>query len=218
MPGMAGHVRLGVPVAGALAICVFVHGRTQSPEAMEAEAIRHLAAPGVAHVLPRAGDACWYHARAIDPLTEATRAELAQSLADLAALIADLRAEAPGVPLLLGGFSQGACLAVEHALSGGDADAVAALTGCRVGVEADARPQALRPGLPVYLTAGQDDPWIPLDAFAGACVALGRGGARLRADVVPGRPHRMEPAELAMLDGMLGDLAAGRAPWMEAPR
>jgi phospholipase/carboxylesterase len=218
MPGMVGHVRLGVPVAGARAICVFVHGRNQSPEGMAADVIRHLTVPGVDHILPRSGDACWYRALAVDPLTDATRAELGQSLADLGALIAALRGEAPGVPLLLAGFSQGACLSVEHAMAGGDADAVVALTGCRVGVEGDARPDALRPGLPVYLTAGQDDPWISLTAFAAACVALGRGGARLRADVFPGRPHRMAPAEIAMLDAILADLTQGRAPRMEAPR
>lgn len=218
MPGIVDHVRLGTPVTGARAICVFVHGRNQSPEAMAADVIRHLAAPVVAHILPRAGDACWYRALAVDPLTDGTRAELAQSLADLGALIASLRAEAPGIPLLLGGFSQGACLSVEHAMAGGDADAVAALTGCRVGVATDTRAAAPRPGLPVYLTAGQDDPWIPLNAFAQATVELGRGGAVLRTDVFPGRPHQVAPAEIAMLDGMLADLTAGRAPRMEAPR
>lgn len=218
MPGIADHVRLGAPVAEAEALCVFVHGRGQSPEAMDEAVIRHLRTPGVAHVLPRAADGSWYRALAVDPLTETARAELARSLADLAALVAALRAEAPGRPLLLAGFSQGACLALEHAFAGGDADAVAALTGCRVGVAGDARPAALRAGLPVYLTAGQDDPWIALPAFAQAAVELGRGGARLRADVFPGRPHAVAPAEIAMLDAMLADLSAGRTPGMEAPR
>lgn len=218
MPGIVDHVRQGVAVAEAQLVCVFVHGRNQSPELMQEAVIRHLHAPGVAYVLPRAADACWYRALAVDPKTESTRDELAHSLADLGALIASLRVEAPGKPLLLAGFSQGACLSLEHAFAGGDADAVVALTGCRVGVPEDDRPSALAPDLPVYLTAGQDDPWIPLPAFAQAMVELGRGGARLRADVFPGRPHEVAAAEIAMLATVLADMTAARTPRMEAPR
>jgi phospholipase/carboxylesterase len=218
MPGLVDHIRLGAPVAEAAVLCVFVHGRNQSPEEMQEAVIRHLRAPDVGHVLPRADDRCWYNALAVAPLTDTTRDELGRSLADLGALVASLRAEAPGTPLLLAGFSQGACLALEHAFAGGPAQAVAALTGCRVGADDDTRPAALAGGLPVYLTGGQDDPWIPLPAFARAAVELGRGGAKLRTDVFPARPHEVSAAEIAMLDAMLADLGAGRTPRMEAPR
>jgi phospholipase/carboxylesterase len=186
---------------------------------MKAAVVRHLSTPDVAFALPLAGDNRWYRPLAIDPLTTETRAELGASLADLAQLVQALRAEAPGRPLALAGFSQGACLSLEHAFTGKAApDAVVAFTGCRVGATLDARPSALPAGLPVYLTGGSNDPWIPVSAFAEAAAELGRGEAALRMDVFPGRPHEVSAPEIAMLDAVLTDLAAGRAPRFEVPR
>lgn len=219
MPGVADILSLGVAPERAKVLCVFVHGRNQSPEEMEAAVIRRLSAPDVAYALPRAEGKTWYNARAVDPLTEVTRTELAASLIGLAETLAGLRSAAPGVPLVLGGFSQGACLSLEHAFTGHSApEALVAFTGCRVGVAADDRPDALIPGLPVYLSAGSADPWIPVTAFAEAATALGQAEAQLRCDVFPARPHEVSDAEIALLDSVLADMATGRSPRMEAPR
>ena len=207
---MAGSLALGVAPSRARVLCVFLHGRTQAPEMMQAAVIGHLTAPHVAYLLPRAERASWYSTRAVDPLTEVARGELARSIADVAAAVVALQAAAPGVPLVLAGFSQGACLALELAFSGKVVvQGVVALTGCRVGGDGD-RPAILPLGLPVWLTTGQDDPWIPLPAFAQAVVALGQAGARVRAEIFPARPHEISAEEIAMLDGILGGLAAGR--------
>ncbi|WP_374429890.1 alpha/beta hydrolase [Tabrizicola sp.] len=219
MPGVADILFRGADPGRAKVLCIFVHGRNQSPEEMEAAVIRRLSARDVAFALPRAGDKTWYNARAVDSLTETTRAELAASLEGLAATVLDLRGKAPDLPLVLGGFSQGACLSLEHAFSGKAApDAVVAFTGCRVGIASDDRPHALPSGLPVYLSAGSADPWIPVAAFAEAATSLGQAEARLRCDVFPGRPHEVSDAEIAMLDSVLSDLASGLVPLMEAPR
>ncbi|MCX7287113.1 MAG: hypothetical protein NTW20_06020 [Rhodobacterales bacterium] len=219
MPGIADILTLGVPPDEARVLCIFVHGRGQTPEEMEVAVIRRLSAPDAAFALPRAIGKSWYSARAIDPLEDTTRAELAVSLAGLAGTIADLRDKAPGTPLVLAGFSQGACLALEHAFAGrAKPDAVIAFTGCRVGLAGDDRPADLSPGLPVYLSAGSDDPWIPLSAFAEAAVDLGNAGAALRCDVFPSRPHEVSHAEIAMLETVLRDQSLGRKPRMEAPR
>ncbi len=213
MPGIVDIQRLGVTVDRARVLCILLHGRNQSPEAMEAAVLRHLSTPDVAFALPRAGDKCWYTALAVDPLCAKTWAELGTSLGHLATLVQSLRDQFPGRAVVLAGFSQGACLALEHAFTGkAPPDAVVALTGCRVGVAGDDRPSQLQRGLPVYLSAGQDDPWIPLPAFAQAAIELGAGGATLRMDVFPDRPHEVSAAEIGMLDSVLSDLAAGRAP------
>ncbi len=215
---MDGVLHLGASPAKASALCVFVHGRGQTPEDMADGVIRHLP-QDVAYALPRATDKSWYAARAIDPLMPATRAELAASLMQLAGVIAAFRNIAPGKPLLLAGFSQGACLAVEHAFAGNHApDALAALTGCRVGVAADTRAANLPPGLPVYLSGADADPWIPVAAFADAVAALATHGAALRADIFPGREHAVSAPEITMLAGILRDLSQGQKPRMEGPR
>ncbi len=186
---------------------------------MQSHVLARLAAPGVAFILPRAPTGAWYAARAVDPLTAVARAELADALDHLAAAVAAARAGNPGLPVLLAGFSQGACLSIEYAFRDlPPVDALAAFTGCRVGVQADDRPEALRPGLPVYLSGSDADPWIPVAAFADAAQSLGRAGARLRADVIPGRAHEVSDAEIAMLGSVLADLSAGRAPGMGAAR
>lgn len=219
MPGVADILFRGVEPAKAKVLCIFVHGRNQSPEEMEAAVIRRLSARDVAFALPRAEGKTWYNARAVDPLMDTTRAELEVSLEGLAAAVSDLRGKAVGLPLVLAGFSQGACLSLEHGFRGkAPVDAIAAFTGCRVGLVSDDRPAALPPGLPVYLSAGSADPWIPVAAFAEAAAELGQAEARLRCDVFPARPHEVSAAEIAMLDGILSDLAAGHAPRMEASR
>lgn len=219
MTPTAGTLRSGSGAPEARAICVFVHGRGQSPEEMQSQVLARLALPAVAFFLPRAPRGAWWDARAVAPLTPDASTQLADAIGHLAAALAAARTEVPGRPLLLAGFSQGACLAVEYLCAGLPApDALAAFTGCRVGTAADGRPEAAPAGIPVYLSGGDADPWIPVEAFADAAQSLGRGGVRLRADLFPGRGHEVSDAEIAMLGGMLQDLAAGRSPGMAAAR
>ena len=197
MTSEPGPLRLGPTGPAAKALCVFVHVRGQTPEDMEAHVVARLGVDDIAFVLPRAPKGAWYQARAVDPLTPVARAELAAALDHLAAAVAAARAAYPGLPA---------------------PDALAALTGCRVGVAADGRPEAAPRGLPVYLSGADADPWIPAGAAGDAIGSLGVQGAVVRADLFPGRPHEVSDTEIAMLRGMLGDLAAGRSPRMEAPR
>jgi phospholipase/carboxylesterase len=211
MQAAADMLRIGASPASARAACVFLHGRGQSPEEMAAGPLAGLDLGRIAAALPAAPDRSWYAARAIDPLSDATRAALAAALGVVEATLAALRVAAPGAPVALAGFSQGACVALEYAFSGRPApDAVLAFTGCRVGRAGDARPNVLPFGLPVYLSGADADPWIPTDALAEAAGELARGGAALRLDVFPGRPHEIGAAEIHMLAGALDDLAAGR--------
>jgi phospholipase/carboxylesterase len=204
----------------AKALCVLVHGRGQSPEEMQSHIVERLDAPDVAFVLPRAEGGVWYAAKAVDPLTEEARSALGSSLDHLARDIAEARAShGEDLPLVLAGFSQGACLALEYAFAGHDApDALVALTGCRVGVREDDRPRDLAAGLPVYLTGSDADPWIPVEAFCEAARELAEGGAQLRADVIPGRAHEVSDVEIAMLKSVLADIAAGGRVTMAAAR
>jgi phospholipase/carboxylesterase len=214
---MSDTLHLGADLAKAKAVCVFVHGRGQSPEEMADHVIRHLPQDH-AYLLPRAAGGSWYAARAVDPLTDDTRTALGASLAQLRSTIAAVRA-ASAAPLVLAGFSQGACLSLELACTGQSSpDTVVAFTGCRVGTPADNRPRAMPRGLPVYLTGGDADPWIPVSAFAEAVADLGTQGAALRADIFPGRGHVVGAAERAMLASVLTDLASGRPPGLAAPR
>ena len=198
-------LHVGCDASRADALCVFVHGRGQSPEAMVEAVLDRLDLARVHVALPRALSGAWYDARAVDPLTDATRGQLAAGLDDLARIVASLRAAGGRRPLVLAGFSQGACLAAEYAFLKGReaADGLCLLTGCRVGVASDDRPRSDLPGLPVYASGGDKDTWIPVGAFTAICGELAAAGTRLRAESFPGRPHEVCDAEIAALRAML---------------
>ncbi|MGO7335653.1 alpha/beta hydrolase [Rhizobium leguminosarum] len=210
-------LRLGVPPEDAKVLCVFVHGRTQAPEDMREQVIGRLKTAGIAYVLPRAAGNSWYDARAVDPLTNEARRQLGASLDHVRTVVADFTRDARrSVPMLLGGFSQGACLTLEYAMKFGPWDgAMVNLTGCRVGTPACERPFADLDRMPVYLTGSDKDPWIPVDAFAGAAEALGKARAELRCDIFPDRAHEASAAEVAQLDEILSALAAGNKPFRQ---
>ncbi|MBV0912461.1 alpha/beta hydrolase [Anianabacter salinae] len=200
----------GAAADAARAVAVVLHGRGQTPKDMTGAICDRLATRGVRFVLPSPGGAGWYDAKAVEPMTDRTETQLRAALSIVAEAEAAARAACPGVPLVLIGFSQGACLVIEHLMRGGQADAAAMLTGCRVGAGTDGLPRADLPGIPVYCSNGDDDPWIPTWAFLSAISDLTGAGARLRCDVFPGRAHEVSAPEIAALDGLLADVAAGQ--------
>jgi len=197
----------------ARAVCVFAHGRGQTPNDMVDTILSRLAVPDVRFVLPRAPRPAWYDAKAVDPLTDQTRAQLDEALEVLADAVTQARAELPGLPLIVGGFSQGACLATEYLMRGGAADAAVLLTGCRVGAAGDALPVADLSGLPVYAANSDADPWIPLPDWHRAVADLAGAGARLRCDVVPGRGHEASDTECLAFADLLSSVCSGHQPW-----
>lgn len=200
----------GAPLDSAQVICVFLHGRGQTPEEMVGQNLTRLDTRDIAFILPRAPGKSWYAARAIDPLTPETERELAAAMTQVVDAVATAR---PGLPLLLAGFSQGACLALELTLRGHlSPDALVVLTGCRVGTPACHRPDRLLQGLPAYLSGSDSDPWIPPAAFADAAGTLAACGADLRAESHPGRPHEVSDAEIAVLNAMLATLRTRSRP------
>ena len=135
---------------------------------------------------------------------------MSESLANLGSTIDHLRKEAgTEKPLVLIGFSQGACLSMEYAFSRGPwPGALACLTGCRVGTQADNLPLADLAALPVYLTGSDNDPWIPVSAYAEASHAFGRARALLKTELFPGRDHSISDAEITELKLILSRLQA----------
>lgn len=211
---MPDTVFAGAAPAAARVICIVMHGRGQSQQDMRDMIVSRVAVPDVRFVLPKSDGPGWYLARAIDPLTDDTRAQMQQGIDQITGLIAAARAAAPGVPVLLCGFSQGACLSAEILLRHpGIAEAACLFTACRIGTADDDLPIAALAGLPVYASCGDADPWIPAVAHLQMTGDLTRAGARIRSDMFPGRPHDVTGTEIAVLSGMLQALARGGAIW-----
>lgn len=195
-------IQTGAPLEKAAAICVVVHGRGQSPAMMQEHIVARLKQSNICFLLPAAPRGSWYDARAIEPLTDITRQQMEQSLGIVSEAME--QAQTSGKPVMLIGFSQGACLSMEYAFAKGSwTGAMACLTGCRVGEVRDPRPRESLNGMPVFLTGSDADPWVPITGFAVAAGDLGAAGARLRCDIFPGRPHEVSDAEIKVLDDML---------------
>lgn len=208
---MVDPIYLGAKSDDAEVLCIVVHGRGQTQQDMQASIVDRLDVKGVRFALPKSANVGWYAARAIDPLTDATLIDLHNGVREIAGLIADEKDRAPRRPVLLCGFSQGACMAMELLMCQPTlVDAACLLTACRVGSEQDTLPLSQLAGLAVYATCGDDDPWIPQNAHYRMLGDLTRAGARIRTDMFPGRPHQVSDTEIAVIAGMLRDLAAGR--------
>src|SRR4029077_1805424 len=106
-------LRAGEPLGRAPAALILVHGRGAS-----AADIMTIAAevmfPGVAYLAPQAAGSAWYPYPFTAPL-EANEPYLSSALQILSSLMAKAEATVPAGRLVLLGFSQGACLALEFA-------------------------------------------------------------------------------------------------------
>jgi predicted esterase len=208
----------GVPAGEARVVCVVIHGRYGAPEAMMEHLVQHLTAPDVHYVLPRAAGEGWYTAPSCAPMQEDTRAEIARALAQVREETTRAQAEAPrDARLVIGGFSQGACLALEYAAAFGRWEGAAfALTGCRVGQPDGTAASADLGGFPLYLSTGSADPFIHLPDFCQTLRGLTAAGARVRADVFPRSDHVMSPAEVATVDALLRRARDDEPPFASA--
>lgn len=208
---MNSPIYAGANAGDAKVLCIVVHGRSQTQDDMMASIVTRLDVPGARYILPKSDGVGWYAARAIDPLTDECRGELKTAIAQITALIAQTKAQSPGRPILLCGFSQGACLSMEVLMHEPVTyDAAVLLTACRVGAETDNLPLAQLNGLPIYASCGDNDPWIPADAYHRMLGELTRAGARISTDMFPGRPHEITDTEINVVAGMLQALATGR--------
>ena len=75
----------------AKAICIVLHGRNQTQHDMMQMIVGRLAVRGVRYALPKTDGVGWYDARAIDPLSDETVAQVADGLSRISDLIASAR-------------------------------------------------------------------------------------------------------------------------------
>src|SRR5258708_10295352 len=120
--------------------------------------------PGVAYLAPQAAGSAWYPNPFTAPL-ETNEPYLSSALGVLENLLAKVEAAIPAQHVILLGFSQGACLALEFAVRharryGG----LVGLSGGLIGPEGTPRDYAGQfAGTAVFLGCSATDPHIPLD-------------------------------------------------------
>ncbi len=220
-PHAAAPVRLaGAALAGATSALVLVHGRGATAESILSLA-PDIAPSSMAVLAPQADGGTWYPHSFLAPLA-ANEPWLS------GAVDAVLRAvgitETAGIPrarIAVGGFSQGACLALEVvARTGGPWAAAFAFSGGLIGradgpgavpfdkaFDYPTRLESLlrtrSGGVPVFIGGSDVDAHIPLARMEQTRDALAAMGAAVDLRIYPGMPHTVNADEIAAVRALL---------------
>jgi predicted esterase len=185
--------RRGPDPAQARAVVVLLHGRGRDTADVLALADR-IGDPDVAYLAPAARDNTWYPQSFLAPIAE-NEPYLSSALGVVDALVRGFDAER----LVLGGFSQGACLAAEYALRhprryGG----LLLYTGGAIGPPGTTwPPRGSFAGTPAYLGTSDPDAWVPVERVRETVDLLRAQDAEVTLEVFPGMDHLVNDAEIA---------------------
>lgn len=187
----------GKPLAAASGALILIHGRGATAESI-LDLADYLPHPDLAYLAPQAADYTWYPYSFLSPL-ERNEPYLSSALARVAAVVAQV--EAAGIPparIVLGGFSQGACLASEyvarHAQRYGG---LLVFSGGLIGPEGAPRDyDGTLAGTPVFVGCSDVDPHIPIDRVRETADVLTRLGARVDSRIYPRMGHTINQDEI----------------------
>ncbi|MEO1483253.1 MAG: iron-containing alcohol dehydrogenase [Myxococcota bacterium] len=189
--GLSHPVSVCGDVQGADTVVIALHGRGSSADEVLAR-VREWphAQADLAIVAPHSPGARWYSASYRDAL-EAAPDEVESALATVDELVAQISESVPRDRIVLYGFSQGACLALEWLSRQTEAvGAVIALCGAQLGPSA-ARPE-IAPDLedmPLLLSISEHDPWVSAEHVDETRDFFDRRGADVTFHVAPGNAH-----------------------------
>jgi len=200
-------IRAGAPLGAARAAMILVHGRGASAEGMLglADAFE---ASDIAYVAPQARSGSWYPQSFMAPIAQ-NEPHLSNALKTLSDVVADV--ERQGVPsekIVLLGFSQGACLALEFAARNARRlGGVAGLSGGLIGPEGTPRTYAgSLAGTPVFLGCSDVDFHIPLKRVNESAKVLKALGGNVTEIIYPGMSHTIVQDEVEHVKKILKDL------------
>ena len=215
----------GAELADAPAAVVLVHGRGDSARGILGLA-REFDRPDLAFLAPQAAGGTWYPTSFLAPI-EANEPHLSSAVG--AVMRAVEAAEAAGISrerIVLGGFSQGACLATETAVRhAGRWGGVFALSGGLIGTGPGPDDAPRLPGMggsyaekafdysgdfagtPAFLGCSDVDPHIPLVRVETTAAVYARLGAEVDARVYPGFGHTVNRDEVEAVRALLDRIA-----------
>jgi len=198
----------GEPVASARAAMILLHGRGASAEDIMtiASEVQH---PGWAYLAPQAVGNAWYPNPFTAPL-ESNEPYLSAALDMISKLVERVEPTVPAQRIMLLGFSQGACLALEWAARNARRyGAIAGLSGGLIGPDGTPRdyPESFD-GTPAYLGCSDIDPHIRKDRVLEAAEVYRRMGAKVTATLFPGMGHTVNEDEIQAVREMVAATAS----------
>jgi predicted esterase len=198
----------GEPLERARAAMVMIHGRGAA-----AESILTLAdefdQPGFTYLAPQAAGGTWYPNRFLAP-TASNEPWLSSALAAVDHVVAKIvSADIPTEHLIIFGFSQGACLALEYAARharryGG----VVGLSGGLIGADDEPRHNSGNfAGTHIFLGCSEVDFHIPQYRVEHAAKILAALGGKVTMRLYPNMDHTVNQDEIEFVRGMMAALA-----------
>ena len=197
----------GAPLASASSAMILLHGRGASATGI-LDLARVLKKEGLHFIAPEASHHTWYPYRFIAPIAQ-NEPYLSSALTIVDEQVGLL--EEQGIPkhcIVIGGFSQGACLASEYiahhpARYGG----LIAFSGGLIGPP-DELPdyQGSLEGTPAFLGCSDDDPHIPLSRVNETAEILEQLGARVNKSIYPNMGHTIVADEIKQAQLILDTL------------
>jgi len=197
---------IGEPLEQASAAMICVHGRGASARDILTIAAA-VEAPGFAFLAPEAAGGAWYPNRFMEPI-ESNQPWLDSALDLLGSIRAEVARHLPADRVILLGFSQGACLALEHAARNAQRyGGVVGLSGGLIGPDGTPRdyPGSLA-GTPVFLGCSDTDPHIPARRVSESARILEKLGGEVRVELYPGLGHEVNEDELDAIRAMMAAL------------
>lgn len=183
-------VQAGKPLAEAKAAMILIHGRGANARTILGlhTVLPH---PDITYLAPEAVDGSWYPYSFLSPIeqNEPYLSEALQMITDLVAHVEE--AGIPAEKIILGGFSQGACLASEYvARNARRYGGLLVFSGGVIGPSGTPRdyPGALD-GTPVFIGCSDVDAHIPLERVHETAEVFTRLGARVTKKIYPGMGH-----------------------------
>jgi len=204
----ADTLRFGTPLARARGALILIHGRGSSPEDIAGLADA-LDADGFTCVAPAAENGTWYPQRFLAPLAQ-NEPWLSSALKTIDDLVRETITAGVALERIgLIGFSQGACLALEHvARAGRRYGFVAGLSGALIGPLETERPARDLNRLPILLGCAEHDAHIPRAFVDHSEAALAEMNAIVTKQLFAGAAHTVFPQEVAWINQQLAELRA----------
>ena len=187
----------GEPLGSARAAMILLHGRGASAEDILTVAAE-IQQPGWAYVAPQAAGSAWYPNPFTAPI-ETNEPYFSAALDTVSKAVAQATETIPAERVVLLGFSQGACLALEwaarHARRFGG---LVGLSGGLIGPDGTPRDYPGDfDGTPAFLGCSDTDPFIARYRVEEAADVYRRMGAGVTLRLYPGLPHTVNEDEIA---------------------
>jgi phospholipase/carboxylesterase len=204
----AAHIETaGAPLSRAKAAMILLHGRGATAEGM-LDLAEVFAQPDMAYLAPQAPGRTWYPYSFLAPIAQ-NEPHLSRALAQVGALIEDLGRKGFGPEkIVLLGFSQGGCLALEYAARNAQRyGAVIGLSAGLIGPEGTPRNYGSSlAGTRVVLGCSDVDAHIPVGRVRESSRVLTALGGDVIERIYPGMGHTINDDEISQVRAALSGI------------